>query len=125
LVPTYIYEVLHDGKPTGETFEVFQKMADAPLTRDDKGRECRKMITAPRMSHMRDLAGMATTSAYYWCHPSEVSEYQQGIAKHGGDPNVVTKEGDFTFQTAAQKKRTSKAIDRFQREYRDKHAKSA
>lgn len=122
-MPTYIYEILRDGAPTGETFETFQKMSDAPLTRHpDTGEACRKVVTAPRSATMRDLAGTATTSAYYWCAPKEVREYQEGIARHGGDPNVVQPNGDFVFQTAAQKKKTSLATAKFQREYAEKHA---
>ena len=31
-MPTYVYEVINDDGSAGETFEVFQKMTDAPLT---------------------------------------------------------------------------------------------
>ncbi len=47
-MPTYVYEVIHDDGSPGETFEVFQKMSDEPLTHHpETGKPVRRVISAP------------------------------------------------------------------------------
>ena len=44
-MPTYVYEVLDNGKPNGERFEVVQPMSDAPLeTHPESGKPVRRVI---------------------------------------------------------------------------------
>lgn len=51
-MPTYDYEILDaKGRPTGERFEVVQRMSEAPLTKDPAtGRACRRAIVAPAIA---------------------------------------------------------------------------
>lgn len=51
-MPTYEYEYLDDkGEPTGERFEIFQKMADKALSKHpDSGKPCRRAVTAPAVA---------------------------------------------------------------------------
>ena len=47
-MPTYVYQVINDDGSEGETFEVFQKMADEPLTRHpETGQPVRRVIQPP------------------------------------------------------------------------------
>ncbi len=47
-MPTYVYQVINDDGSGGETFEVFQKMADLALTKHPvTGRPVRRVIQAP------------------------------------------------------------------------------
>ncbi|MHC4949154.1 MAG: FmdB family zinc ribbon protein [Planctomycetota bacterium] len=49
-MPTYVYVTINDDGSEGETFEVFQKMSDAPLTKHpETGRPVRRAITAPHI----------------------------------------------------------------------------
>ena len=51
-MPTYVYEVLDKkGKPTGETFEIFQSMKDEALTKHPLTRQkVRRAIVAPAIA---------------------------------------------------------------------------
>jgi predicted nucleic acid-binding Zn ribbon protein len=51
-MPTYDYEILDaKGQPTGERFELVQRMSDKPLTKDPhSGRPCRRAIVAPAIA---------------------------------------------------------------------------
>jgi hypothetical protein len=50
-MPTYVYAVINDDGSEGETFEVFQKMSDAPLTEHpETGRPVRRVIQAPNIA---------------------------------------------------------------------------
>jgi hypothetical protein len=52
-MPTYEYEILDgQGRPTGERFEVFAKMRDAPLTVSPDGRPCRRAVVVPAAMRM-------------------------------------------------------------------------
>jgi hypothetical protein len=49
-MPTYVYQVINDDGSDGETFEVFQKMTDAPLTKQPgTGKSVRRVIVAPNI----------------------------------------------------------------------------
>jgi len=51
-MPTYIYDILDKrDEPTGETFECFQPMKDAALTKHpESGKPCRRAIVAPAIA---------------------------------------------------------------------------
>lgn len=50
-MPTYVYQVINADGSEGETFEVFQKMADPPLTRHpETGQPVRRVILAPNIA---------------------------------------------------------------------------
>jgi hypothetical protein len=50
-MPTYVYAVINDDGSEGETFEVFQKMSDPPLTEHpETGRPVRRVIQAPNIA---------------------------------------------------------------------------
>jgi predicted nucleic acid-binding Zn ribbon protein len=50
-MPTYVYQVINEDGSAGETFEVFQRMSDPPLTRHpETGRPVRRVIVAPRIA---------------------------------------------------------------------------
>ncbi len=50
-MPTYLYQVVNDDGTLGETFEVVQRMTDAPLTKHpETGEPVRRVITAPNIA---------------------------------------------------------------------------
>lgn len=51
-MPTYVYEILDKtGKPTGKTFEIVQRMADAALTKHpETGDPVRRAVVAPNIA---------------------------------------------------------------------------
>ena len=50
-MPTYVYQVINDDGSEGETFEVFQKMTDTPLTKHpETGKTVRRVIVAPNIA---------------------------------------------------------------------------
>ena len=50
-MPTYLYQVINDDGSEGETFEVFQKMTDPPLTRHpDTDAPVKRVPTAPNIA---------------------------------------------------------------------------
>ncbi len=64
-MPMYDYEVLDaSGKPTGETFEIFQSMKDAALTKHPKdGRPVRRAVVAPAIAgKWSDMKGKSALS---------------------------------------------------------------
>ena len=49
-MPTYIYEVMANGKATGERFEVIQPMSDLPLEKHpESGEPVRRVILPPNI----------------------------------------------------------------------------
>ena len=47
-MPIYVYEIINDDDQAGEQFEIFQKMADEPLTEHpESGLPIRRVFTAP------------------------------------------------------------------------------
>ena len=47
-MPIYVYEVINEDNPDGATFEIFQNMADAPLTtHPETGQPIRRVFLAP------------------------------------------------------------------------------
>lgn len=49
-MPTYRYEILENGEPTGEYFELEQRASDTPLTRHPITRQAvRKVYTTPNI----------------------------------------------------------------------------
>jgi hypothetical protein len=49
-MPTYVYQIINADGSDGETFEVFQKMSDPPLTKHpETGVPVRRVITAPNI----------------------------------------------------------------------------
>ncbi|MEM9064863.1 MAG: FmdB family transcriptional regulator [Planctomycetota bacterium] len=64
-MPTYEYEYLNDsGEPTGERFEIFQKMSDKPLVKHpNNGKLCRRAVTAPAVAgKWSDMKAKSTLS---------------------------------------------------------------
>lgn len=50
-MPTYVYAIVNEDGSDGETFEVFQKMSDPPLTtQPETGRPVRRVIVPPMIS---------------------------------------------------------------------------
>lgn len=50
-MPTYVYQVINADGSEGETFEVFQKMTDAPLTKHpESGAKVQRVIQAPNIA---------------------------------------------------------------------------
>ena len=45
-MPMYEYEIMNGDVPTGERFEVFQHMRDAPFVAAPDGRPCRRAVCA-------------------------------------------------------------------------------
>lgn len=55
-MPTYVYEVILEDGESGEQFELFQRMADEPLTKHpETGAPVRRVFQAP---HITGLASM-------------------------------------------------------------------
>ncbi|MHC4991158.1 MAG: FmdB family zinc ribbon protein [Planctomycetota bacterium] len=49
-MPTYVYQIVNDDGSEGPTFEVVQKMSDAPLTtHPETGQNVRRVPTAPNI----------------------------------------------------------------------------
>ncbi len=64
-MPTYVYEVLDKaGKPTGETFEILQRMADDALVKHPiSGEPVRRAIVAPAIAgKWSDIKGKSSLS---------------------------------------------------------------
>ena len=63
-MPTYVYQVINDDGSEGETFEVFQKMAEAALTKQPvTGKPVRRVIVAPNIAgNWSDAATKSTLS---------------------------------------------------------------
>ena len=50
-MPTYVYQIINEDGSEGETFEIFQKMSEAPLTKHpETGKPVRRVITAPHVA---------------------------------------------------------------------------
>ncbi len=50
-MPTYVYQVIREDGSEGETFEVFQKMTDDPLTEHpETGEPVRRVVQAPNIA---------------------------------------------------------------------------
>jgi hypothetical protein len=50
-MPTYVYQVINEDGSEGESFEIFQKMSDAPLRKHpESGKPVRRVITAPHVA---------------------------------------------------------------------------
>lgn len=50
-MPTYVYQVIKPDGSEGETFEVFQKMSDPPLTKHpETGEKVQRVIVPPMIS---------------------------------------------------------------------------
>jgi predicted nucleic acid-binding Zn ribbon protein len=63
-MPLYVYEVVtEDGSP-GEQYELFQRMADAPLTRHpETGQPIRRVFSAPAIGGKWSDSAMARSVA--------------------------------------------------------------
>jgi predicted nucleic acid-binding Zn ribbon protein len=49
-MPTYVYQIINSDGSEGETFEIFQKMSDAALTKHpESGKPVRRVIQAPNL----------------------------------------------------------------------------
>ena len=50
-MPTYVYQIVTDDGTEGDTFEVFQKMSDPPLTEHpDTGEPVQRVPVAPNIA---------------------------------------------------------------------------
>lgn len=50
-MPTYVYQIINKDGSDGDTFEVVQKMSDAPLTKHpETGQPVRRVIQAPNIA---------------------------------------------------------------------------
>jgi len=57
-MPTYVYRIINEDGSEGETFEVFQKMSDPPLTEHpETGEPVRRVIQAPNIAGKWSEAG--------------------------------------------------------------------
>jgi len=57
-MPTYVYQVINDDGSDGETFEVFQKMSEAALTKHPAtGKPVKRVIVAPNIGGNWSEAG--------------------------------------------------------------------
>lgn len=71
-MPIYVYEIIRDGKESGETFERVQSIKDAPLTaHPETGEPVRRVITAPNVI------------GTYTDHTFKKSLTNDNIARHG------------------------------------------
>lgn len=63
-MPMYLYEIVLEDGSGGEQFEVFQKMADAPLTaHPETGEPVRRVLSEPNAPRAwTDMQGKAATS---------------------------------------------------------------
>jgi hypothetical protein len=63
-MPMYVYEIVKPDGSSGEQFEVFQKMADAPLTKHpETGEPVRRVISEPNAPRAwTDTQGKAAVS---------------------------------------------------------------
>jgi predicted nucleic acid-binding Zn ribbon protein len=50
-MPTYVYQIINEDGSEGETFELVQRMADAPLEKHPQtGQTVRRVIQPPRIA---------------------------------------------------------------------------
>ena len=63
-MPLYVYEVVNEDGSSGEQFEVFQKMADAPLTKHpESGRPVRRVFQPPAIGGQWSDSAMAKSTS--------------------------------------------------------------
>lgn len=63
-MPIYVYEVITSDNSDGETFEIFQSMADAPLTKHpETGVPIRRVFQAPAVGGKWSDAAMGKSVA--------------------------------------------------------------
>ncbi len=63
-MPIYVYEIINDDDQAGEQFEIFQKMADEPLTEHpESGLPIRRVFTAPAIGGQWSDAAMGKSAA--------------------------------------------------------------
>ena len=84
-MPFYIYDILDKkGEPTGEQFEIFQKMADKPFKKDpETKKKCRKAITSFAAGHSGPAWEWCQETANYINHmkPKYIRDDKTGIRK--------------------------------------------
>ncbi len=63
-MPIYVYEIIREGEESPETFEVIQRMSDAPLTHHpDTGDPVRRVIGAPSIGGMWSDSAMGKSTS--------------------------------------------------------------
>lgn len=104
-MPLYDYEILDaQGKPTGEVFEDFQKMADAAHTRDPQtGRPCRRKVTTFNTANTVLMGEDAESLREQWL-PSEVKKVQRAFGEDLGNC-INPSTGNVTFNDGRQRDR--------------------
>lgn len=70
-MPTYVYEITENGRPTGETFEAFQKMTEDAFTQSPDGRSCRRAVISPTVVVGKEGRSKRYRSDYRGVHRSE------------------------------------------------------
>ncbi len=91
-MPTYVYEIINDDDTGGETFEVFQKMSDPPLTKHpDTDQPVRRVIVAPMISDnsKRDLLSNKNLDRLGFTK-YENAGHGHFEKKSGGGPDVIS-----------------------------------
>ncbi len=63
-MPLYDYEYVHDDGSSGEAFELFQRMAEEPLTvHPESGRKIRRVLSVPAVGGKWSDSAMAKNMA--------------------------------------------------------------
>jgi predicted nucleic acid-binding Zn ribbon protein len=83
-MPIYVYEVMRDDGVDGETFEVFQRMSDPPLTQHpDSGLPVRR------------IPARTAIGGFWSDHAMGKSISDDKLAKHGFTKYVKTGDGHY------------------------------
>lgn len=89
-MPTYTYEVMEGGVPTGETFDVFQRMSEDALSVDEGGRCCRRAVVLPTLVVPAQTRSRRYRSEYRGVH--RIDRTKDGVynpsAKNGQHPGM-------------------------------------
>jgi hypothetical protein len=148
-VPIYVYDVLdQQGNPSGFRFEVFQRMADAPLKRvpatinDDPcpsaltGQPCRRVVLAPNIriakgvetigppmpDHLRKPI-TSRESLTHWYHPRDVDRMRKALGAVGA--RCIQDDGSVIYNRPGDDRKFANAIDRHEQRAREKAAARA
>jgi hypothetical protein len=95
-MPTYVYQIINADGSEGDTFEVFQKMSDAPLTKHpESGKPVRRIIQPPIIPGSWSDRGTKKTLSDKNLDRLGFTKYQRaGDGKYekkaGKGPNVIS-----------------------------------
>ena len=91
-MPTYVYAIINKDGSEGETFEVFQKMSDAPLTKHPQtGQPVKRVFVPPMISDgsKRDLLSNKNLDRLGFTKYERAGD-GKFEKKAGGGPNVIS-----------------------------------